>query len=269
MFLRPESDSLRCFTTSSGFPSCSDWNPSSSPWLQTCYWANLCAPQTCWPLSAPPVLWGPFCPWISTPKLCPKVGVYLSARLCPCHSSQPGISPSEASSKYPSSFLFSSCYSDSASPLLLSVFLFLRWLVYCLCLLMRSVQALWGQGHCPSCTLDSAWAAAGEWVNSHSSLSASATRPWHSCLNPLAPQFLPCLISHGSSSRPCSQTLAQPGFPSILVFTLLTDFFLVFILSHSLPPTCCKSHPVWAITAEDIKLRLEIHLVLPMVFCCF
>lgn len=153
MFLRPESDTLllyhlqwlpvvlrmksKLFTVASNLL-------LSKPSCAADMLASLCTSSALRPV----------CPWISTPKLCPKVGAHLSARLCPCHSFQPGISPSEASSKYPSSFLFSSCYSNSASPLLLSVFLFLHWLVYCLCLLMSSVQALWGQGHCPSCTLD-------------------------------------------------------------------------------------------------------------------
>lgn len=74
--------------------------------------------------------------------------------LCPCHLAlSPDFSPSDLS-KCPSSFPSLLLYFNSAEPLLLAVFLFLHLLLYCLCLLISSVQAPWGQGHCLSCTLD-------------------------------------------------------------------------------------------------------------------
>lgn len=99
--------------------------------------------------------------------------------------------------------------------------------------------------------------------------------PSAASLNPLALWFLLFFTCHVSPGRPCSHTLAlQPICVSIYFCFYSPDFFLVFILCHSLHPPQPPSFParfVCAITAEDIsdgpKFTLSAHLV--VVFCFF
>lgn len=134
---------------------------------------------------------------------------------------------------------------------MLPTFWFSHLLVYSLCLLISSVQVLWGQGRCPSSILDIRIVLELRLVNERFLvfLLRLSVQPWNSCLNPLALWFLLFLplLCHLGGPALILYPSNQLGFPSVFVFTLLTDLSWFSLYPTTVGPilTCHKSSRVY------------------------